>query len=578
MRIIGNFQLFEGHTTGSVVVQNTSSKAIIATMQTNDEGWFEFTNLPDNTELKFYGSSGQEISSGTAMEAITSESKISYIAYFKPTMDAGLGIYLNAASTLIALHLESDNATDYETAATEVKTFLFDDADSFLTSGYTEDFYAMIAPGSVFDSRVFVHNATGHGSTLAYAKSLLSNEMTASNKTLLFADPNANAPTIDSEEAEGEVKTAQTVTGAPTIPTNSSWALNQTEWKGAISLQTNSLESNMKHLEEMTDAISYAASQSSTGETAESTTLSDIGGWAGDKMGGALAGYAASYGFSMLSKWVFNTKSPSKAIQGSLTKISTQMHQVITELASLKSEIKAVYGILSSVELNRIEADIVPYLSKIKRASQHVYNNSKTTSGFSSSEIKALRDKISNYEVLTSATTICGYLNTTIGTNLPSALSTSLLAKYPNLKSNENFYGTIQMIFAYYGKLVTQAVVLSVQVHNSKSNDGITNGSMPLNTSSHVADLYNEYLIGGNNSPALKGVLNTFQTVFTPYSNKFLPYFTPSVLPSDMAVGLLPQQGSQPSTLFYNKTANIFIFGYIGRRFLNTDCSSDLIR
>lgn len=574
MRIIGNLQLFEGHATGSVVVKNVSTKAVITSMQTNDEGWFEFMDLPENTELKFYGFSGQDISAGAAESAISDESKVNYIGYFQPSMEAGLGIYLNAASTLIALHLEAQSTPDYETVATKVKTFLFDDENGFLTGGYTGDFYAMIAPSSVFDHRIFAYNAVNHGSIIIYAKSLMSNEMNVSDKKLLFANVFAEELSVDSSKSKEKVALSSS---APAIPSNPDWAMNQSSWANVINLQTNPLGTNMQRMQNMTDAIAYAAGNSSSiADGTTSYTLNDFGKMAAGKIGGAAASYAASYGFSMLSDWIFNKKSSGQKLEDikkCLSQVSSEINTIITELAALKNAIKGIYSILSSNELNRIEEEIIQFSSKIKRATQHVYNATQTTTGMSASDIKSLRDKISNhYDVVTSALTICQYINPTVGTSLPSALSTSLLNKHPNLMSNENFYGTIQMIHTYYAKLVTQAIMLSVQAHNSKENKGVTNGSTVLKTSSHVSLLYNEYLLGAGSTSYLQEIETLFRSTFTPYSDNFLSYLG-TTLPLGMAVGLTPQQAAQPTTLFYNNATDIFIFGYVGYRFANWTAS-----
>ena len=121
MHIIGNLQLFEGDTTGSIVVQNISTKAIVSSMTTDNQGWFEFTGLPEETNLKFYGISGKEITQEEASQSISNEHFNGYVAILNPNQKEVFSVHLNAASTYVVVHLESDTNMTYEKANEVVK-------------------------------------------------------------------------------------------------------------------------------------------------------------------------------------------------------------------------------------------------------------------------------------------------------------------------------------------------------------------------------------------------------------------------------------------------------------------------
>ncbi|HAD98405.1 MAG TPA: hypothetical protein DCG19_13425, partial [Cryomorphaceae bacterium] len=151
MNIIGHLNLDTTQEAGSVIVQNLTTSEIISISHTDPEGNFEIDNLPD-ADLKFYGISGKVLDESEASEALEDNNRINYLALLPAGSDPELGVYINAASSLTAIHQEWNPEGTFEDSDAWTRRFLYGDFIGRMLSGYTTSFIAINAPASVFDA------------------------------------------------------------------------------------------------------------------------------------------------------------------------------------------------------------------------------------------------------------------------------------------------------------------------------------------------------------------------------------------------------------------------------------------
>ncbi len=601
MRIIGNLQLFEGDNSGSVVVQNTTSNTIVATMNTDTNGWFEILDLPDHTELKFYGFSGKEISQEDAVASISSGFD-GYVGLFQMNDNPGLGIYLNAASTLMSLHYDQNKALTAKELSEKTKNYLFSEAFAEFAPGYTADFITCLAPKPVFDQRKFITQAKAHGSILSYTKSLITNN-NVTDVTTSETFPFANDVEENSDHNENHAILDTSNSTAPTIPTapGCSWGNNDVNWGPILGLQGN-LSNTMENFTNMADAMAYMSTQSSSSsdtvaDIGAGETLGSIGSWAAGGASKAATSYIFGHALSMAMDWIFNKKSATtriidrlKDIQGALSNISTQLNGIISlQYKEMKDLSEIMSGIDNSI-LTTISGNLTAPVSEVQSAYQTLYNHLHTKNGHPPSTIKRLAEGFEGtgqYALNTNVNAINDVFtksyNVSSGSSTYPAALLSCITDGHILLSNENCYGFVQKLYAHYAVLQAQGTMMYIAGHNylmNESNFSVLpatpsaksiakvqedNLAVELKISSTGINYYNETILGGTSSPVMKDQITLFRQTFSPYFNILLGYVS-DTLSTDMCIGFIPQVANQSATLFYHQPTNLIIYGFVSAK------------
>ncbi|MTI87166.1 MAG: hypothetical protein FH748_04270 [Balneolaceae bacterium] len=581
MYIIGQIKNAVGFDFATVVVENHKKNSIVTTFKVESDGCFDVDDLPDNTVLKFYVLPQQKITDINPSEDIKNDDLLLYMGIYDPVKDPLKGIYLNGASTLITALMEEDTSLGYEEASDTIRNYLFGNVYQQFAPGYCTEFIAQVSPPSLFSPHKFLGVACSEG-RMAYVRKLVTNQDQLKTTTNAYIDEYADS--IKSPVPENENTNSSS---APTIPSSANWAMNHSSWASIIKLQTAKLAGRMKNIEHITDGIAAMANGipgNGNTEGSAGSTLGDFGKWAKTQLAGNVAAYVCSYGFSLLKSWIFNKQSPQKEIQKALSQISGQLSTVISNQVV---EIKALHRIIHLLhknEVQKIVLNMTNSVSVIQSNYQVVYNHTQTKSGLSGKHLHSIAKTILNADVGVPEALLNIYNNIdgTANKGLPSPLL-KYLTDEQDLLGNQNFYAAVQKIFAYYALLQTQGVMLCVQAHNYDKNKSVSAPSTKLQTSSSAKALYNEWLIGGagageNGKPYLTMEIQLFQSTFSDYYTPFQGNVSSGNLPDDLAIGLVPQIADQPTPVFYNKVANLLIFGYVSEWVKNWTSGHDIIK
>ena len=581
MRIIGKvnrrvIDACDNFVSTSLIVMNPKNQNIITNYELKNDSKFQIENLPDNTALKFYVLTKKIDVDADALTATKDDKQVFYTAYYDPKKNARKGLYINAASTLIASLMESSEDTTYQEASDKIRQYLFGESYQIFAAGYCTEFIAEVAGKTLFDHNIFLDQAFLTGSVITYSKKLLTKTESISKQGYLFRNT-----TIKSKTKKIIHDTNST---NPIIDSSANWALNHDSWKTILDNQTDGLAARMKNMEDITDGLATMAN-GLPGQHKElessSITLSSFGKWAGSKIGNKLGAYAASYGFSLLEKWIFDKKSPQEELQNTLCQISTQIQTVISNQLVEIHILQEIIKLLKKNEVQSIILSMQNSVSVIQSNYQAVYTKSQTTTGISSSDIQSLVSDILSTDtgVEESMINIYNGLCGTTNSGLASPLM-SYLTDGQDLLGNKNFYAAVQNIFSFYTLLQTQGVMLCVQAHNYNANKTVNNPDTALTSNSTAISAYNNWCIGGSgiNSttpPYITQQINLFQTTYKSLYQPFINNVS-SPMPDDMAIGLIPQTSSQPTPIYYNSTSNLLIFGYVSTWVKNWTSDNDV--
>ncbi len=577
MDIIGHLNLgSDEEASGTIIVQKLNGSGIIAVSHTDHEGNFEIPGLPD-ADLKFFGICGKQLDESEASAALADDQNIDYVALLPAHYDTELGIYLNAASSLIATHFELEQQGNIKDSDAWTRDFLFGNFLSKMLSGYTTDFMAATAPPSVFDADKFAAMVKSSGNCRAYCRKLVKGQLDKRPGELPFASQEKGLA-IAQEDAEDD-------TGAPTIPASANWAYKNPAWWSIIEQHPN-MTTGMKQMADTIDGIAYMASQGNTtlAETAteEGTlgnSLGDFAKWAKGQMTGAVGSFVSNYLLNLCKDSIFGEKSKKQEIINTLGKIRTQLNTVVSNQHLILQDLNAIIHLLDANTLENIMLTLDKPVSTIKSNAQKLRTYSGTQSGKSSSSLHDFAKKVLDqdkgvYEAMVDINTI---IQQVAGINLPKAMRR---VTETGLMSNTNFYFIAQQLFLYYSSLQVQGAQLVVQAYNYKSNASVSKLDSPLKVSAEAIDYYNRYLIGGTRADGEKPILEQQRDLYRSENEVYYSSFQGMVgnqLPSDLCVGLLPDVAQQNAPLFYNLESNLLLYGMVSQNLKNWTSGYDVL-
>ncbi|MAN03873.1 MAG: hypothetical protein CMI35_12360 [Owenweeksia sp.] len=579
MNIIGHLNLDTTQEAGSVIVQNLTTSEIISISHTDPEGNFEIDNLPD-ADLKFYGISGKVLDESEASEALEDNNRINYLALLPAGSDPELGVYINAASSLTAIHQEWNPEGTFEDSDAWTRRFLYGDFIGRMLSGYTTSFIAINAPASVFDADKFAAMVKNHGNCLSYCRKLVHEPWDHTSGELPFASRESHDPVVNMDAKQSAADTS-----APSIPASANWAYQNPAWWNIIE-QDPGMAINMKQMADTIDGIAYMAGQGSSntadsdaGQSTLGDTLGDFAKWGKGEITGAIGSYVSSYLLNLCMGSIFGASSKKQEIINTLGKIRNQLKTIVVNQGIMVQDLEEIIKLLEANTKQNIILSLSNPVGKIQANLQKLQGYSRTQIGKSSKSLNSFANGVVNsnegvYEAMAEMNTI---IQQVVGINLPEAV---LNAMDTGLTSNPNFYFITQQFFLYYASLQVQGAQLVVQANNYLNNATVNKLDSPLKISGEAVHYYNRHLIGGKRPGGDKPILVQQRDLYRSENEDYYSSFQWMVgddLPSDLCVGLLPDVAQQNAPLFYNQPSDLILYGLVSQNLKNWTNGYDVI-